>query len=50
MPDPDLDQVDRDIKEAKELAEEVRQPGVDTGAVDAPEPVQDESEEGFTPS
>ena len=38
MPDPDLDEVDRKIKEAKELAKEVRTPGVESGVVDPPKP------------
>lgn len=50
MPDPDLDEVDRKIREAKELAREVRQPEPETGGTSPPEPVHENTEEGFTPS
>lgn len=47
MPDPDLDEVDRKIKEAKELAREVRQPGTEPGVADSPEPSEeDDADEG----
>lgn len=51
MPDPDLDEVDRGIKEAKELAREVRRPGAEPGVADFPEPSQgDDADEGGTSS
>jgi hypothetical protein len=50
MPEPDLDEVDRKIKEAKEYAREVKQPEAEIGETDPPEPVQEHEEGGFTPS
>jgi hypothetical protein len=50
MPEPDLDEVDRKIKEAKELAHEVEQPDVRPDETAPPQPVHEESEGGFTPS
>ena len=48
MPDPDLDEVDRKIKEAKELAREVRQPETERDETAPPEPAHKDDEEGFT--
>lgn len=45
MPEPDLDEVDRKIKEAKELAREVEQPGIEPDVADSPEAVQADAEE-----
>ncbi|GAB1513403.1 hypothetical protein [Actinophytocola sp. KF-1] len=50
MPEPDLDEVDRKIKEAKEYAREVRQPETETDETAPPEPLHEHTEEGFTPS
>lgn len=50
MPDPDLDEVDRGIKEAKELAREVKQPETERDETAPPEPAHKDDEEGFTPS
>jgi hypothetical protein len=50
MPDPDLDAVDRKIKEAKELAREVRQPETERDETAPPEDARKDNEEGFTPS
>lgn len=50
MPDPDLGEVDRKIKEAKELAREVRQPGAEPGVVAPPESERKDDEESATPS
>jgi hypothetical protein len=50
MPDPDLDEVDRKIKEAKELAREVKQPETEREETVPPEPAPEGNEGGFTPS
>lgn len=50
MPDPDLDEVDRKIKEAKEYAREVRQPETERDEAAPAEPLEEHSEGGFTPS
>ena len=50
MPDPDLDEVDRKIKEAKEYAREVRQPDTEAEETVPPEPAHRDDEAGFAPS
>ena len=50
MPDPDLDEVARKIKEAKEYAREVRQPETERDEAAPPEPIRENSEGGFTPT
>ena len=50
MPDPDLDAVDRKIKEAKELAKEVRQPETERDETAPPEPAHENDEGGAVPS
>ena len=50
MPEPDLDEVDRKIKEAKELAREVERPDVRPDETAPPESVQEESDGGFSPT
>jgi hypothetical protein len=50
MPDPDLDEVDRKIKEAKELAREVRPADTERDETAPPEPAHKDNEGDFTPS
>jgi len=50
MPDPDLDEVARKIKEAKEYAREVRQPDAESDEAAPREPSQEPSEGGPAPS
>ncbi|MFC4852262.1 hypothetical protein [Actinophytocola glycyrrhizae] len=50
MPDPDLDEVDRKIKEAKAAVRDIEQPHTETDATAPPEPAHKDNEEGFTPS
>lgn len=50
MPNPELDEVARKIKEAKELAREVKQPETERDETVPPEPAHKDNEGGFTPS
>ena len=50
MPDPNLDEVDRKIKEAKEYAREVRRPETEADETAPVDPAHEHSEGGFTPS
>lgn len=46
MPEPDLDDVGRKIREAKDLAREVRQPGIEPGTAGSSEAESTDEEGG----